>query len=306
MTPNHLLIDGHAMMFRAFYGAGKTLSAHHPETEEDLSMVYAFGLIILQALEQLRPNHIMVAFDRAEKTFRHEADTDYKAQRGKAPDVFFAQVPHCQEMLEQMHIPTASLAGYEADDIIGTLALRSAALGNQVEILSHDLDYTQLVSQQITLCRPGKRQQIERITPAEVVARYGLPPEQMVDYKALIGDSSDNYKGIEGIGPKAAKQLLERYGSITQLLSQLETLPEKWRKKIAPQVDSLLHCQHLAAIHTDVPLDYTFTPYDPTGATASSFFMLMGFPSLYRRWEKYLQLGEQPLPPPPAEQPSLF
>lgn len=286
---NFVLIDGFAMMFRSFYAV-----RFAPQYDgKNINAVYGCATTLMQALEQFTPDKVVVAFDAPEKTFRHELDPDYKAQRTAAPDEFLAQIDLVHELVEAFGIPKLVYPGYEADDVIGTLAQQ--AQQHHSYILSGDLDFLQLVNDRITLAKfNGQAPQL--FDRAATIEKLGLPPEQVIDYKALCGDSSDNYKGLPGMGPKGATKLLEEFGSLEAVLENLETLPEKLQAKFAENQDYVRHCQHLATINTQVPVQEsvpTLPVYDFPTDSVRDFFIKVGFPSLTKRAENLNTKSEQ-------------
>jgi DNA polymerase I len=284
------LIDGYAMMFRAFYAVrfapifqGKPIGA-----------VFGCASTILHTLENFSPDYLIVAFDAPQATFRHEMDAQYKAQRTKAPDEFIDQIPLVMEMIEAFKIPIYIQPGFEADDLIGTLAKKAESLDIQSYILSGDLDFLQLISDHINLARfNGKNPQIyDRGMTHE---KLGIYPEQIIDYKALCGDSSDNYKGLEGIGPKTAIELLKNYKTLKGIYQNLDSLKPHLREKFENGKEQIYHCQKLATIHTNVPVEFSFSPQNHFQFSAESFetfFDRVGFPSLKKRTQK-LALSSQ-------------
>ncbi len=286
---NLVLIDGNAIMYRAYYGVNKnfvpTLNGM------PVGMVYGFSSILLNIIEHLNPANLVVTFDSKEKTFRHEMDENYKAQRKPAPDDFYPQMPYIEKMVEAFQIQSFKRPGFESDDLIGSLAKKFAGNSayDQIFIVSGDLDFTQLVSDKIKLLKvTGKISDSPIYGPAEVVARYGITPEQMVDFKAITGDSSDNYSGIAGVGPKTAQKLLEKYGDIEGILANLETLePPKLREKFRENKDYLLHCRELAQIKTDLPVECNFSrDFELDFDSVDGFFAEMGFRALRGRLQR--------------------
>ncbi len=280
MVQKILLVDGYAMMFRSFYAVkfqpmfeGKTVNA-----------VYGCTTTLFQALETFNPEAVIVAFDAPEKTFRHEADSDYKAQREAAPDEFIAQIPLVFELIEAFGIPTLIKPGFEADDIIGTIAHKAANQNIDATILSGDLDFLQLISDKIHLAKfNGKTPDI--YDRAKTVEKLGIEPEQIIDYKAICGDSSDNYKGVQGVGPKGAVKLLTQYKTLDGIYTHLEELPVKLRAKFEEHKSYAYHCQHLATISLTVPTEYNFPKevYDINYQTLIPFLEKIGFKSLVTR-----------------------
>lgn len=276
---NFVLIDGFAMMFRSYY-AVRFAPQHN---NMNVNAVYGCATTIMQALEQFGPEKIIVAFDAPEKTFRHKLDPDYKAQRSPAPDDFIPQIQMVKDLVEAFNIPLFIKPGFEADDIIGTLACQ--AKNYESYILSGDLDFLQLINERITMARfNGKEPQL--FDKAATIEKLGLPPTQVIDYKALCGDSSDNYKGLPGMGPKGALKLLNEYKTIAGIYENLSGLAPKLQDKFKEHKAYIHHCQHLATIELNVPLDFTpdsIPEYDFDRQKAEKFLSEINFHRLLQR-----------------------
>jgi len=279
--PLLLLIDGHSLAFRSFYAFSKGGDGGL-STKDGVptSVTYGFLKALLDNCKGLRPQGLVVAFDTAEPTFRHEADAAYKAHRDEAPEHFFADLANLQQILkESLDIPLAMAPGYEADDVLGTLANRAANAGWRVRILSGDRDLFQLVDDQrdIAVLYMGGGPYAKNSGPTEmrregVIAKLGVTPEEVVELKALTGDSSDNIPGVRGVGPKTAITLLQAYtdlDGIYQALEQLQAAGPKAKDpkgalkgalldKLANGKDDAYRSRHLAEILVDIPL-----PDDP-------------------------------------------
>lgn len=285
-----ILIDGNSLMHRAYHGIAKGFI---PVWEGiPIGMVYGFASSLLNVIDNFRPDTLLVTFDTRAKTFRHELDEEYKSQREKAPDDFYAQIPYIDELLASFNIPALKLDGYESDDLIGTLATKLAKEG-EVKILSADLDFLQLVSDHITLLKFNGKIPI-LYGPAETKARYGIDPDQIIDYKAIIGDSSDNYKGVPGIGPKTASKLLQEFKNLDGIYEHLDDLPEKVREKFQDHREQATKCRKLATIKTDVPLDLSAPKFSFQEEITTAFFEKMKFSSLLNRYQKLITNFDQP------------
>ncbi len=280
-----LLVDGNALMYRAYYGIGRGFV---PVWEGmPVGMVYGFISTMINALDVIRPDILVVTFDTKEKTFRHEMDENYKAHREKAPDDFYPQIPFIFEFLEFMNIPSFKMPGFESDDIIGTLALKAEKKNLDVKILSGDLDFLQIVSQNIKLLKlNGKIEKSIEYGPAQTQARFAVKPSQIIDLKALSGDSSDNYHGIAGVGPKTAAKWLQSFKTLENLFANLEEVDDKSRKKLEDNRDYVFHCQKLAALKTDLVVDFSFNEKFKMMKDGDAYFTKMKFPSLLSRWQK--------------------
>ena len=217
-APRHVfLVDGSGYIFRAFH-------ALPPMTRPDgtpVNAVYGFTAMLMRLVEDTDADRIAVVFDVARTTFRNDIYPDYKANRPDPPPELVPQFALIRDAVKALNLQVAELPGYEADDIIATYARRAAALGAEVTIVSSDKDLMQLVDERISLFDPVKQR---RIGEPEVVERFGVPPEKVVDVQALAGDSSDNVPGVPGIGVKTAAQLIGEYGDLDALLARAEEI----------------------------------------------------------------------------------
>lgn len=310
MKKNCVLIDGNAVMHRAYHGIGK---GHFVPVLDDkpVGMVYGFVSTILGILQNFDPECILVTFDTKEKTFRHEIDPNYKSQRSSAPDDFYPQVPYLYKALEAFKIPYLAEPGFESDDLIGTCTRQALVqdLFETIYIASGDYDFLQLVGDRVKLLKlNGAIEKSPLMGEAETIERFGVTPGQIIDYKAIVGDSSDNYKGIEGLGPKTAQSLFEKYKTLEAMYDSLEELPLKLREKFRDQREYVYHCRHLATIKTDIPLSVDMNLcYDLPLIEVEAFLDIMGFPSLKGRVKKIQQTKKQALQKAQSEvQESLF
>ena len=251
-----MLIDGNSIVNRAFFGIRELNAPDGTPT----NAIYGFLAILQHLYEDQKPEAVCVAFDRREPTFRHRSYDFYKAQRKPMPEELAVQMPVLKELLDAMGVAHLELAGYEADDILGTLSLVAEKQGNDCVIVTGDKDSLQLVSEHTTVCnvksRMGKTETI-LYTPEQFREEYGFEPPLMVDLKALMGDSSDNIPGVPGIGEKTAMDLVQRYGGIAEIYRDLDALEIKdgVRKKLAAGRDSANSSYWLATIFREVPLD---------------------------------------------------
>ena len=275
-APLLLLVDGHSLAFRSFYAFSKG-GEGGLSTKEGVptSVTYGFLKALLDNCKGLAPQGVVIAFDTAQPTFRHEADSAYKAHRDQAPEHFFADLANLQQILATaLDLPLCMAPGYEADDVLGTLANRAADGGWRVRILSGDRDLFQLVDdgRDISVLYMGGGPYAKSSGPLEikregVIAKLGVPPEEVVDLKALTGDSSDNIPGVKGVGPKTAISLLKENGDLDGVYAALEGLGEKDSKgalkgalkaKLSADRESAYRSRMLAEILVDIPL-----PSDP-------------------------------------------
>jgi DNA polymerase-1 len=248
------LIDGHAIAYRSYYAF-----INNPLTNargENTSAVYGFLRTILQLMDRYDPEIIACVFDSEEETERHREYSEYKAHRKEMPDDLSPQFPVIIRMLEAMGIPVVVKPGYEADDIIATLAREAEAEGMDVRIVTGDKDLFQLLSDRVNIIRPGKGTNLSDLAGPELVARkYGLRPDQVADLLALMGDSSDNIPGVKGIGEKTAVRLLLEFGSLDAILARsAEIEPAHVRRKIEEDREGALMSKELVTL-ADVPLD---------------------------------------------------
>ncbi|MCC3375857.1 DNA polymerase I [Cohnella sp. REN36] len=255
-TDKLLLIDGNSIINRAFYAMPPLTNSSGMHT----NAVFGFTTMLLKVLEEERPTHLLVAFDAGKTVFRHEGYADYKGGRQKTPPELSEQFPLLKELLQAFSIPQFELAGYEADDIIGTLTLRAEEQGQTAVVVSGDKDMLQLASEQVTvlLTRKGVSE-TERYAPDEIAEKYGLTPAQIVDLKGLMGDSSDNIPGIPGVGEKTALKLLAEYGTVEEVLAHAGEIKGKLGENVRTNQDSARMSKELATIFREVPLEQQWT-----------------------------------------------
>ena len=250
-----LLIDAYAMIYRAYYAFIRAPRMN--SRGENTSAIFGFIVTFEDLLKRLKPSHIAVAFDPAGPTFRHEAFEQYKAQRQETPEDIRWAVPRIKQILLAMNVPVLEVAGYEADDVIGTLAHKAEKEGFEVYMATPDKDYGQLVTDHVFMFRPRHTGGFEKLGPQEVCEKYGLQNQsQVIDLLGLMGDSSDNIPGCKGVGEKTAVQLLQQFGSIDNLLANTDQLKGALQRKVQEQVDDIRFSRFLATIKTDVPIDF--------------------------------------------------
>lgn len=250
-----LLIDAYAMIYRAYYAFIRAPRMN--SRGENTSAVFGFVVTFEDLLKRLKPTHIAVAFDPAGPTFRHEAFEQYKAQRQETPEDIRWAVPRIKQILNAMNVPVLEVAGYEADDVIGTLARQAEKEGFEVYMATPDKDYGQLVSDHVFMYRPRHTGGFEKLGPQEVCEKYGLQSQlQVIDLLGLMGDSSDNIPGCKGVGEKTAVQLLQQFGSIENLLANTDQLKGALQRKVQEQVEDIRFSYFLATIKTDVPITF--------------------------------------------------
>lgn len=252
---NLLLIDAYAMIYRAYYAFIRAPRMN--SRGENTSAIFGFLVTFEDLLKRLKPSHIAVAFDPAGPTFRHEAFEQYKAQRQETPEDIRWAVPRIKQILQAMNIPILEVPGYEADDVIGTIAHKAEKEGFEVYMATPDKDYGQLVTEHIFMYRPRHTGGFEKLGPQEVCEKYGLQSQsQVIDLLGLMGDSSDNIPGCKGVGEKTAVQLLQQFGSIDGLLANTDQLKGALQRKVQEQVEEIRFSRFLATIKTDVPIEF--------------------------------------------------
>jgi len=260
-SPQILLVDGHSLAFRAYYAFAKGRDGGlRTKTGIPTSITYGFLKAVLEVLNQQNFTHLAVAFDRGEPTFRHAVDADYKAGRVETPADFQVDMQNLQALLTALNIPIVTAPGYEADDVLGTLAKHAAEAGFMVKILSGDQDLFQLVNERVKVLHlSNQTSRPVEFAQEQVVEKLGITPAQVIDYKALCGDSSDNIPGVRGIGAKTAVALLKQYHNLDELYAHLDELPKAQKQKLMEGKNDAYHSQFMARIHQDVPLEINWS-----------------------------------------------
>jgi DNA polymerase-1 len=271
-TPVLILVDGHSLAFRAYYAFAKSRTGGlRTQTGIPTSVSFGFLNSLLNTIKTYKPQYLAIAFDRGEPTFRHEADATYKANRSETPEDFIEDIHHLQEVLEGLNVPIVTAAGFEADDVIGTLAKQGLEAGYFVKILSGDQDLFQLIDRDekisVLHLSPGKGNTTAEFRSQNVIEKLKIKPSQLIDYKALCGDKSDNIPGVRGIGEKTAVQLLSEYPSLDEIYASLDKIKGATRQKLEDGKEAAYHSQRMATIVQDVPLkisiaDCNFTRLD--------------------------------------------
>jgi DNA polymerase-1 len=248
------LIDGHALAYRAFFALIASGSRFQTRSGEPTAGIYGFTNILLRILEQEKPKYLAVAFDTG-KTFRNETYPQYKATRAKMPEDLVPQIVRIRQVVDAFNIPRLEKEGYEADDVLGTIARQAVAKGLGVKIITGDRDLLQLVDERIVVNLSGKKlTDAEDYTSAKVKQEFGVRPDQVVDYKALIGDKSDNIPGVHGIGEKTALTILEKHPTLEEVYAHLEDYPERIRKLLEQGKQDAYLSYDLSRIRTDLPI----------------------------------------------------
>lgn len=248
-----LLIDGHSMAYRAFYALPK--ENFQTATGQHTNAVYGFTSMLINLLRDEQPTHFAVAFDVSRKTFRAEEFADYKANRSATPDEFRGQVSLIEEILGALNVPALSREGFEADDVIATLATQAAAEGLAVSVCTGDRDSLQLVTDDVTVLYPTKGvSELTRFTPQAVQDKYGLGPQQYPDFAALRGDPSDNLPKIPGVGEKTVTKWIQQFGSLNELVDRADEVRGKAGEALRQNLSSVLLNRRLTELVRDVPL----------------------------------------------------
>ena len=248
-----ILIDAYALIFRSYYGLIRSPRINSKGL--NTSAIMGFCNTLNEVLTKEKPTYVGVAFDHG-KTFRHETFPAYKAQREATPEDIKKSVPYVQAILKAMNIPTLQADGFEADDVIGTLATKAGAQGIITYMLTPDKDYGQLISPNVFMFRPRHGGGYDVVGAKEVKEKYGIDsPHQVIDLLALMGDSADNYPGCPGVGEKTAVKLINQFGSCEGLLEHTDQLKGKMREKVEGAADDIKMAKFLATIRTDVPVE---------------------------------------------------
>lgn len=268
------LLDAYALIYRAYYAF-----INNPRINSkgmNTSAVLGFMNTLNEIMAKEQPTHIGVAFDHG-KTFRDEAYPAYKAQREQTPEVIRQSVPIIKNIMEAMHIPVLQADGFEADDVIGTLATKAGKAGVTAYMLTPDKDYAQLVSDNVLIFRPRHGGGYETMGPKEVAERYGLEsPSQMADLLALMGDSADNFPGCPGVGPKTAAKLIAQFHDVENLIANTAMLKGKMREKVEAATEDIRMSKFLATIRTDVPIDLNLEQLEVKAADTAKLAEIFG------------------------------
>ena len=253
--PEHLLlVDGHSLAYRAFYAL--PLDNFSTSTDQPTNAVFGFTSMLINAIKDEKPTHLAIAFDVSRETFRREMFAEYKANRAKSPDEFRSQLPLITEVIEAMQIPGIQVKGYEADDIIATLAKQGEKKGMRVSILTGDRDSYQLVNDSITVLYARKGvSDIARMTPAAVLEKYELTPEQYPDFAALRGDPSDNLPSVPSVGEKTAVKWIKEYGNLDELIKHANEISGKVGESLRANIEQVKLNRKMTELVKDVSFD---------------------------------------------------
>jgi len=283
MPPTLYLIDGHALAYRMYFAltaGGGNNSRWLTSTGEPTAGVYGFARELVRVLEQEKPEYLAVAFDVG-KTFRDQIFPEYKATREKMPDDLRPQLDRIREMVDAFNIPRLEMEGYEADDVLGSVAKIAGEQGLGVKIITGDRDLLQLVNERTAVYLAGDDQTY--ITDADVIKKLGVRADQVVDYKAIVGDTSDNIPGVKGVGEKTAVALLEKFNSLDAIYANLEQVEKRWKGKFEASKETAYMSRDLAQIETNLKIKFDLehakvAPFD--GSKLEAFFKEMEFKTL--------------------------
>lgn len=287
MPPTLYLIDGHALAYRMYFAltaGGGGSQRWQTSKGEPTAGTYGFARELVRILEQEKPEYLAVAFDTG-KTFRDDLYPEYKATREKMPDDLRLQIERIRQIVDAFNIPRLEMDGYEADDVLGTIARQAAAQGLGVKIITGDRDLLQLVGDRVAVYVAGDDKTY--ITPEDVQAsKFGVRPEQVVDYKAIVGDPSDNIPGVPGVGEKTALGLLNKFKTLDEIYAHLDEVENRWRTKLEQGRDSAYLSRDLATIRTDLPIQLDLErarAHDFDAAAVTALFNELEFKSLVNK-----------------------
>jgi DNA polymerase I len=291
MPKRLLLIDGHSMAYRAFFA----LPAENFTTAQGqhTNAIYGFATMLISLIKEEKPTHIAVAFDVSRKTFRTEIFPEYKANRSKTPDEFRSQMSYLHELVSAFGIQQFEIEGYEADDIIATITKRAEKEKCEILICTGDRDSFQLVNEKTTILYPKRGvSEMARMTPDAVIAKYGMSAEQYPDFAALRGDPSDNLPSVPGVGEKTAAKWIVDFGSLKNLLSNVDTLGGKVGQSLRDNIDNVIRNRELTQLVHDAPVDFeidALTWPGPDEALVTPLFEKLEFRTLKERLSPLLK-----------------
>jgi DNA polymerase-1 len=283
-----MIVDGYSLLFRAFYATRFMSTTDGRPT----NALFGFLSMLFNLIERERPDCLLVALDAPGKTFRHTEYAEYKGTRREVPQELISQLPVARDLLEALGVRHLEATGYEADDIVGTVSRQAEENGYATTIVTGDLDALQLVDEHVTVVTPKQGvAEVAVYDPEAVRARFGFGPEHITDYKALVGDASDNIPGVPGVGEKTATKLILDYGPVEAIVARLAEIEDKHRRKIEPATEQLAKSKRLATIVRDAPVEFDFAPWTmPPGALDRARQMLQSleFRGHLRRLEAVL------------------
>lgn len=279
-----LIVDGNAVLHRAYHA----MPDWRNRSGEATAGVYGFLSMLFKGIEELKPSHLAIVFDCPEPTFRHTMYVGYQTNREKDRQVsedIWGQVAKLETVFAKMNVPVYRVPGFEADDVIGSISRQAAEKGHKSVIITGDRDLMQLVTDDISLYMPIRGMtDMMLVTANKVKERLGVRPDQVIDYKGLVGDSSDNYPGVAGVGPKTATDLLAKYDTLENIYAHLGELPEKVALKLANGHEAAILSQQLATIRQDAPVAWDHEAgVVPPQEVAVAVLKELGYKSLIRR-----------------------
>ena len=293
MKKKLLILDGHSMAFRAFYAL--PVENFATSAGQPTNAIYGFASMLINLIRDEKPTHIATAFDVSRKTFRSEKFPEYKANRAATPEEFRSQVSYINELLDAFAIPHFELEGFEADDVIATF-VKHFSDDAEIYICSGDRDSFQLVSDQVTVLYPKKGvTELARMTPSAVLEKYGLTPKQYPDFAALRGDPSDNLPSIPGVGEKTATKWIQEFGSLSELIAKVDTVPGKAGEALRTALPSVITNRELTQLRSDLPLSPDLADLSWSGVEISKvnqFFEKLEIKALKARVAPFAKDGQ--------------
>lgn len=284
-----VLIDGHHLMYRAYWAIPRTLVT---SSGEQVNAVFGVASMLLHILKIEQPDAVIMCFDAGEETFRHQENETYKEGRAETPDDFYTQIPRIMQLVEAFGLPHVSNPEYEADDFLCAYAREGRKADMQVTIVTGDRDAFQLAEEHVRIAIPHSGyQKAEYLGPDEIYAKYGIRPDQVPAYKGLTGDQSDNLPGVKGIGPKTAADLLQKFDTLEGVYENLGDIRASVKTKLEADREQAFFCERMAQLVCDFPLNLPLAdvklesiPADPL----VQFFQEMEFTLLTRRLREFL------------------
>ena len=278
------------MMYRAYWAIPRTMKSR---AGEQVNTSFGMASMILSILAKEEPDSLVFCFDEGSQTIRHKEYEEYKDGRSETPDDFYDQIPRVFELIDTLNFQRVSDPQYEADDFLGAYARRAEEAGMRVTIVSGDRDVFQLASENITVAIPHKGYQAaEYLDPKGILDKYGITPEQVVAYKGLCGDPSDNLPGVYGIGPKTAAELITKYNSLENIYDHLSKIRPVLAEKLSQGKEQAFFCEKMARLHTDIPLPIPLDGISlkdlPVG-NVFSLFSELNFSLLTKRFQSLLE-----------------
>ncbi|MBL0014432.1 MAG: DNA polymerase I [Flavobacterium sp.] len=290
------LLDAYALIFRGYFAFIKNPRINSKGM--DTSAIMGFMNALMDVIKREKPDHLAVAFDKGGSDYRYEMYQEYKAHRDETPEAIKIAVPYIQELLKAMHIPIIEVAGYEADDLIGTLAKQAEKENYQVFMVTPDKDFAQLVSENIFMYKPARMgNDIEIWGVPEVLAKFEIErPEQVIDFLGMMGDAADNIPGLPGVGEVTAKKLLKEFGSMENLLANTDKLKGAMKEKIEANADKGILSKKLARILLDCPVTFNATDYElskPDVEKTDVLFQELEFRQMKAQFDKFFGTGKE-------------